>query len=409
MDHEHEPNPTSVSPPTGIDSSLTNQAPLSSGRPGSRGKWLLGVILLIGLLAVYLMERKHSPEAKPTDALITVAVAKVTRTNLFNLLTIPAEFRPYLEVELHAKVSGYVQQMKVDFGDKVKAHDLLATLEVPELRDQLRNAQAMEQRAEADATNSQVALERLQSVVAKNTNLVAQQEIDNARAKANVSAASVAAARAERERYESLVNYTRITAPFDGVITRRYADPGSLIQAGTSSDTQSKPLVRISDNYHLRLDIPLSVLYVKDVKVGDAVEFRVESLGNKAFTGTINRLMGKITDDTRTMIVEVEMANADLEVVPGMYASVELKVQPRINALVVPSEVVGGERNPTVYVINSKSEIEARPITLGLETPGQYEVASGLKEGELVMVGNRSFVHPGQKVETHEYVRPVMQ
>jgi RND family efflux transporter MFP subunit len=193
--------------------------------------------------------------------------------------------------------------------------------------------------------------------------------------------------------------YTHITAPFDGVITHRYADPGSLIQAGTSSDTQSMPLVCLSDNYRLRLDFPVSVAYVKDIQLGDRVEVRVESLKGKPFTGTILRSTQKVDEDTRTMIMEIEVPNPKLELVPGMYATVVLKVERRPQALAVLTEAISTGKKPSVYVVNREQEIEDRPVTLGLETPGKYEVVAGLREGDLVMIGSHSQVKPGQKVE----------
>jgi RND family efflux transporter MFP subunit len=211
----------------------------------------------------------------------TVAVAKVSREDLFKEVTLSAEFRPYEEVELHAKVAGYVNQMKVDFGDRVKAGQLLATLEVPELQDELNSALAAEQLAEADYTNAHLDYTRLVAVNKEHANLVAEQDLDTAQAKDLSAAAAVAAAGADAKKFQTMVDYTRITAPFDGVVTRRYADPGTLIQAGTASDTQARSLVRVSDNYRLRLDFPVTVDYVKDIHRGDAVEVRVESLGHR--------------------------------------------------------------------------------------------------------------------------------
>ena len=108
-----------------------------------------------------------------------------------------------------------------------------------------------------------------------------------------------------------MVSYTQITAPFDGVVTHRYADPGTLIQAGTSSDTQALPLVRVSDNYRLRLDFPVTVDYVKDIQLGDPVAVRVDSLNGKTFTGTISRFTHDVDDNTRTMITEIEVPNPE--------------------------------------------------------------------------------------------------
>jgi len=328
-----------------------------------------------------------------------VAVARVTREDLYNEVSIPAEFRPYLKVELHAKVSGYVDQINVDIGDQVKAGQLLARLEVPELRDELARAVATEQRAEADYKDAHQVYNRLLNVEKAYPNGVAQQELDAAEAKDATTHAAIANAKAEVQRLKTLLAYTQITAPFDGVITHRYADPGSLIQSGTASDTQSMPLVCLADNYRLRLDFPVSVAYVKDIHLGDQVEVRVESLNGKPFTGTISRSAQKVDEDTRTMLTEIEVPNPKLELVPGMYATVVLKVERRPRALAIPIEAVSTDKKASVYLINSEQEIEERPVALGLETPAKYEVVAGLKEGDLVLVGRRSQVKPGQKVE----------
>lgn len=372
-------------------------------RPSKRRLGLGLVIVAVVIVAIVFFRRGNAPSVNAmTDAANapTVAVAKVDREDLFKEVTWPAEFRPYAEVELHAKVSGYLNQINVDFGDKVKAGESLATIEVPELRDELNSANATEQKAEADYTNANLVYARLVAVKHDRPDLVAQQDLDTAQAKELAGAAEVAAARADAQKYETLVAYTRITAPFDGVITRRFADPGALIQAGTASDTQSLPLVCVSDNYRLRLDFPVPVDYVQDIRVDDTVEVRVDSLGGRAITGKITRFAGKVAEDTRTMTTEIEVENPKLELVPGMYATVILKVQRRPNALAIPSQAVSGDKSPTVYVVNERGEIEVRPVTLGVETPDKFEVTSGLKEGDLVMIGNRSLVHPGEKVET---------
>jgi RND family efflux transporter MFP subunit len=332
-------------------------------------------------------------------------VAKVTRQDLFRQLSIPAEFRPYVEARLNAKVSGYVGQMNVDFGDKVKAGQLLATIEVPELQAQFLNAQAIEQKAEADYTNANLIYTRLTTVNDAHPHLVAQQDLDTAEANARVAAAAVAAGRADVEKFRTLVNYTNITAPFDGVVTWRYADPGTLIQAGTASDSQSLPLVRVSDNYLLRLDFPVSSQYVQYLHAGDTVEVLVDSLGGRKFSGKITRATGKVDEDTRTMMFEIEVPNAKLELAPGMYATVVVKVEDHPNALAVPIEAVTGKNN-AVLVVNANHEIESRPVTLGVEMPDKYEVLSGLNEGDLVVVGNARHLQPGQKVETKTAAGP---
>jgi len=335
-------------------------------------------------------------DTRDATAIPAVAVVKVTREDLYKEITIPAEFRPYNEVELHAKVSGYVKQINVDIGDKVKAGELLATLEIPELQDELERALAAQARAAADYKDAHVAYTRLAEVNKQHPDLIAQQDLDTAEAKDATAAGSLAGAKSEVQRYRTLVSYTRITAPFAGVVTKRYADPGALIQAGTSSQ-QALPLVRVSDNDLLRLDFPVSVDYVHGIRLGAVAAVSVGSLGNRTFEGRIARFSGKIDDSTRTMIVEMEVPNPASELVPGMYAQVQIKVDQREHVLAIPIEAVasGGK---SVLVVNKVNKVEERPVSFGIETPSMYEVVAGLEEGDLVMLGNAAQVTPGQKV-----------
>ncbi|HUA39904.1 MAG TPA: efflux RND transporter periplasmic adaptor subunit [Candidatus Sulfopaludibacter sp.] len=357
------------------------------------------VVIGLGVLWATRPTRAEAPAGADSAAVPVAGVVKISREDLFKEVTIPAEFRPYVEVELHAKVSGYVKQMNVDFGDQVKAGELLATLEVPELQDELRNTMAAEQKAEADYANANLIYTRLLEVNRAHPNLVAQQDLDTAQANDLAAAAAAAAAKADVEKYQTLVGYTQITAPFDGVVTRRFADPGALIQAGTSSATQSLPLVRVSDNYRLRLDFPVTVDYVKDIHLGDSVAVRVDSLNRMSFTGTISRFTDDVSENTRTMNTEIEVPNPDLKLVPGMYATVTLNVEKRPHALAVPIEAVVGDNPPVVYVVNQNHQIEERSVKLGLETPDKYEVLAGLREGDLAVIGSHSRLQIGQKVE----------
>ncbi len=380
--------------------------PTPAGRRRSMA-WIAAITVAgIVILCVRLPWRSSEADGASSAAMRSATAATVGREDLYREVEIPAEFRPRVEVELHAKVSGYLQTILVDFGDRVKAGQLLAVLEVPELKDELDSAVAAEKRAGADYQDAHLIYQRLAGVNREHPNLVAQQDIDNAEAKNNVTAAAVAAAKADAGKYQTLLDYTRITAPFDGVITRRYADPGALIQAGTASG-QAGPVVRVSDNYRLRLDFPVSVEYVKYIKEGDRVDARVDSLGGKTYSGVITRFTREVNEDTRTMTTEIEVPNPNLELTPGMYASVALKVEKRPSALAVPIEAVSSGSQPTVYLINGNNEIEERAVTLGVETATRYEILAGLKEGDRVLIGNRSEYHPGEKVDPKPARAPV--
>jgi RND family efflux transporter MFP subunit len=356
---------------------------------------VFGIAALVALALILTLKPGKADVSRVAPSAPSVAVVKVTREDLAKEIKVSAEFRPYAEVELHAKVSGYLQQINVDFGDEVKAGQSLATIEIPELKDELDSAIATEQKVEADHKNANLVYSRLQAVNKDYPNLVAQEDLDTAESRDANTAAAMAAARADVEKYQTLLAYTKITAPFDGVVTRRYTDPGSMIQAGTAS--QAMPLLRLSDNYRLRLDFPVSVDYVQNVRVGDPVDVRIDSLG-KTFTGKISRFTHRVDETTRTMIAEMEVDNPKLTIVPGMYATVVLKADQRPNAVAIPTEAITGGKS-TVYVVNKDNEVEQRTVTLGLETPTKYEVLSGVKEGELVLVGDVSQIKPGEKVE----------
>lgn len=368
--------------------------------PSMNKRWGLIALVAVLLAAIVIARSWHARAARANapDAVPVVAVARVDRVDLSREITIPAEFRPYAEVELHAKVTGYVKDLKVDIGDRVKAGQLLAVLEVPELTDELDHAVAAHQRAQADYREAHLAYTRLVAVNKDHPNLIAQQDLDAAEARDAIAQGALGAAKADVDRYRTMVAYTRITAPFAGVITKRYADRGSLIQAGTASNTQAMPLVRVSDNALLRLDFPVSVDYVSGIRLDAPLSASVDSLGGRVFTGKIKRFSNKVDDSTRTMVVEMEVPNPSLELVPGMYATVTLKIEDRPHALAIPIEAVpgGGKR---VLVVNSAQRLEERPVILGLETPARYEVLRGLNEGDLVMIGNSAQLAPGQKVE----------
>ena len=371
--------------------------PYSARRRIGWGVSLLAATIVVGLIVARTWHRTANATMGTAQAIPAVAVVKVDREDLYKEITIPAEFRPYNEVDVHAKVSGYVKRINVDIGDKVRPGELLALLEIPELGDELDHAIAAHQRAAADYKDAHLAYTRLVEVNKQHPNLIAQQDLDTAEAKDATAQGALAGAKSDVQKYQTLVSYTRITAPFGGVITKRYADPGTLIQAGTSS-TQALPLVRVSDNNLLRLDFPVSVDYVRGIRLDAPVSVRVDSLGNRAFKGKIARFSNNIDDSTRTMIVEMEVPNPTLELVPGMYANVTLKVDERPHALAISIEAVppGGK---TVWLVNRSHQVEERPVTLGLETPAKYEVLSGLNEGDLVMLGNPAQVVTGQKVE----------
>ena len=352
-------------------------------------------------------------------------MVKATRADLSNNLLLTAEFEPFQEVDVMAKVSGYIKEIKVDIGDRVREGQVLATLEIPEMQDDLARASAAIDEANAELATARDELQRAQSshdmahlsysrvldVSKKEPGLVPQQDVDEAHsrdleAEAQVSAAKsriaecqerIRVSQAERARVKTLYQYSVITAPFTGVITKRYANSGSLIQAGTSS--QAMPVVRISENGLLRLDLPVPESAVPLVHLGGTVDVRVSAL-NRSFLGRIARFADKVDESTRTMKTEVDVPNPSLVLVPGMYAEVQLITDSRKNALTVPIEAVDGAGNSTrVFTVEPAGEIQIVPVSLGIQTARDVEIRSGdLKDGDDVVVGPRSELKDGAKV-----------
>jgi len=387
--------------------------PTDQNKQVSRGwcNWkVLLVFVLVAICAWVLRpsRAKAKTEGSAPDSFV-VAAAKVVREDLWREQVFEAEFRPYEEIELHAKVSGFVETLTVNVGDRVTNGQLLATLEIPELNDDLEHAQALEKRSqeevkksEAEHEESHLAFTRLSAVEKAKPHLIAQQDIDLIQAKDRAAEATletakqqIQVAKSDVKKLQTMLKYCRITAPFNGVITKRFTDPGALIQ---NSGSASTTLVRLSQNDRLRLVFPVSVSFVALIKDGDPVEIRIPSAG-KAFSGVISRFTRKVETATRTMDVEVDVPNPDLALIPGMYASVALRMEHRDKALVVPVEAVSRQKAASVYLINNESRVEERVIKLGLETANKLEVLDGLSENDLIMVGSRSQVKPGQKVE----------
>jgi RND family efflux transporter MFP subunit len=341
-----------------------------------------------------------------------VPVVRAVRENLQTDVTLQGEFIPYQDIMVHAKVSGYVSMIKVDIGDRVKQGDLLATLEIPELQDNINKAKAKLSatgqeidEARAKYTNLQLIYQRLADVAKAHPNLVAQQDLDTAKSKEVGALGALGAAQQHRDeaqaelgRLNTLADYESITAPFDGIITKRFADLGSLIQAGTSSDTQSLPLVQLAQDSVLRLRFPVPEAQTPLIENGRPVEITVPAL-DRTFIGTIVRYAWLINRSTRTMTTEVDVENPQGQIKAGMYAYVKLPLRVAKQALAVPLQALTIGNSPSVMILTKDGRLEERKVTVGIRTADQAEVVSGLEEGDPVVVGNRAGLDAGEKVK----------
>jgi len=392
----------------------------------SSARWLpLSLLLLTGAVSVGC----HTSASSSVATLPSAPVVRVARAPLSNHLVVAGEFLPFQEVEIHAKVAGYIRKIHVDIGDRVHTGELLAELEVPEMTAQVEGAQAGVQRsqdeiqrarsavdrADADHSALHAAAQRLKQASEARPGLIAQQELDDAQAKDSAAEAQVdaaksefsatqqalGAAQAEHRHYASLADYSHITAPFDGIVTWRYADTGALLQAGTSN-AGSMPVIKLAQVNILRLRLPVPETLAGFVHIGDAAQIHVQATGEN-LTGKVVRTTGELDLSTRSLQVEIDLPNEDGKLTPGMYAEVTLNVQRSTNGLTIPVEAVDRSQTaPSALVVNARGLVEKRTISLGLETPNFVEVTSGLVEGEQVIVGNLSSFQPGEAVEAKE-------
>ena len=396
------------------------------------------VLALVALLALELTAcsdgRDSKVEANARPA-VTVGVTKVVKKTLRREITLSSELVPFQEIDVYAKESGYVQKLYVDYGTHVKQGQVMAVLEIPELEAQLEQDRAAVANASNQVVRAQHELSRYQAqykalhleytrlnaVFETQPGIVAQQEVDDAQGKDLAASSQVDAGQAELEAAQSqlaeakaklvhdqtLYDYSKIRAPFSGVVTQRYANLGTLVQAGTASSTQAIPIVRLSQDDLFRLVIPVPESYVRYIRIGDPVSVHVPSL-NRTFPGKVARFSVDVRFDTRTMHTEVDVRNPDRVLMPGLYAEADIALEHRDDIPAVPLQAINHEGGrTTLYVVDANDEIEDRPVTLGLQTTTDAEVVAGLNPGEQVVVSDRSGLKPGQRV--HPELVPIMQ
>jgi RND family efflux transporter MFP subunit len=382
----------------------------------------VGIALLI-LSSSCSSADKHVQASSPG---ITVGVTKVIKKSLGRDITLSSELVPFQEIDVYAKESGYVKKLLVDYGTHVKAGQVMAVLEIPELEAQLQEDEAEIKNAGNQVVRAQHELARYQAqykalhlqysrlsgVFQTQPGIVAQQEVDDAQGKDLAASSQVDAGQAAFEASQSqlgvakaklahdqtLYDYAKITAPFSGIVTQRYANLGTLVQAGTTSSTQAIPIVKLSQDDLFRLVIPVPESYVRFIRVGDRVDVRVPSL-DRTFPGKVSRFSVDVREDTRTMHTEVDVRNPDHVLVPGLYADANLTLEHKEDIPTVPLQAVNHEGDKTtVFVVDGNNQLENRPVSLGLQTATDAEVVAGLQEGERVVVSDRSGLKTGEKV-----------
>jgi len=358
----------------------------------------------------------------------------VAKKTFSRQITLSSELVPFQEIDVYAKESGYIKKLNVDYGTHVKQGQVMAVLEIPELEaqlqedqadirnasDQMNSAEHELKRYEAQYNALHLEYTRLNTVFQNQPGIVAQQEVDDAQGKDLAASSQVdygksaleaaesqlASSKAKLNRDQALFDYSKITAPFAGIVTERYANLGTLMQAGTGSSTQAMPLVRLSQDDLFRLVIPVPESYVRYIRLGDPVSVHVPSL-NRTFPGKVARFSVDVRSDTRTMHTEVDVPNPQRMLLPGLYAEAKLELDQQDNVASVPVQALNHEGDKTtVFVVNQDGRLDDRLVQVGLETNSDAEILAGLNNGDRVVVSDRSGLKAGQRVHAQVVAVP---
>lgn len=366
--------------------------------------FVLAIALLIGVIML-VMTREDPPassESKsaasmpeadsPRSAGLPVQTLRVQRHDLMRQLTLPGNVSPWLQATLYAKVPGYLKWMGVDKGDVVKKGQLLAVLDAPEIEQQL-------QQAETDHHIKQVTFERMRNVWKENPDVIAKQDVDLAEAAAD-------AAKHLRDSRRSMLEYTKVSAPFDGTITARFADPGAFIPAATGSATQTVPLFTIMNLSTVRIYVSVPQEAALWANRGITTLITARELPGKEFRSTITRTTMALDPSTRTLLIEIDLPNPDLGLRPGMFVTAMLQLEERPQVLAIPPTALVSNTNGTSVFVVENGVVRQIPVKAGLDDGMWVEITEGLQQNmEIVAVGKTGLKN-GQAVHTSPYNLP---
>jgi len=342
---------------------------------------------------------------------VTLEVARVVEQPVNVTLSMPGQLDPYEAVAVYPRVTGFVKSISVDRGSRVRAGDVLATLEAPELAAQRAEAQSKVQaatsqlaatRAKADADTSTYDKLRAASatpgVVAGNDLVIAQKAVEADLSQVAAAEQNTQAARQALQSVSEMEGYLKVVAPFDGVVTERNVHPGALVGPGAGPGAQ--PMLRLMKNDRLRLVVPVPEAYVADVTRGAALTFTVPAYPGRTFTGTIARVAQAVDVKTRTMAVELEVANGDGRLAAGTFCQVQWPVHRASPSLFVPSGSVASTTDRTFVIRIKNGRTEWVDVKTGLTSGPLIEVFGDLRAGDNVAARGTDEIRPGMDART---------
>jgi RND family efflux transporter MFP subunit len=363
---------------------------------------VIALIVLAGIayrLVGRVVDERHLENITRSDAIPAVNVTVPTVSGMSSEIALPGNTQAFDDTPIYARTSGYLKQWLVDIGQHVTKGQLMATIETPELDEQLEVARADLKSAQADLDLADTTSDRYQNLLKLNS--VSKQETDVAVSGASAKRAAVEAAQANVRRLTQLQSFEKIYAPYAGVVTQRNTDIGDLINAGsaTANDT-AKELFHIAAVNELRVFVPVPEIYAPDIHNGDTATLTLDEYPGQSFTGTIVRNSGSIDLNSRTLNVEVDVNNHAGKLLPGAYASVHFKVSRQARHQVsIPSNALLFRAQGLQVGIVRNGHIHLQPVIISKDNGGSVEIATGLSPDDQIVLDPSDSLAEGQAVQ----------
>ncbi|MEK0431837.1 MAG: efflux RND transporter periplasmic adaptor subunit [Betaproteobacteria bacterium] len=374
-----------------------------SGSLVSRG-WLWTALIAASVLAGVVVFNGLQVRAKDAAQLkaladkqstVTVTVISPTSSSDAAALSLPGRIEAYAKAPLYSRISGYLRTWKADIGTSVKAGQVLAEIDTPDLDQQILQAKAELASTQANAALSENTAKRWQSLQA--TNFVSPQAVEEKLADLNAKLAVVNASQANVNRLQALKNFSRIVAPFDGVVTARNTDVGQLINVGGAPGSE---LFVVSDVKRLRLYVNLPQNQVSNIQKGTTAKFTVPEQPGQVFTATVQSMSQAISSSSGSMLVQLSAENKRGELLPGGYASVSFSIAPQANLLSVPpSALVYTKSGVQVATVNAENRVVMKPVVIARDHGNRLELLSGIQAQDKVIENPPDGVTQGDLVQ----------
>jgi RND family efflux transporter MFP subunit len=380
--------------------------PIDPRRKLGRGAMVAGILaaLVLGILIVMgILTRVHAEAALARtarqDAVLSVAVTTPMQGAAAQEITLPANTQAFIDTPIYARTSGYLRKWYADIGTHVHSGQLLAEIDTPELDQQVHQAQSDLATAQSNQQIAQITAERWTKLLAKNA--VSKQETDQAMSDFRGRQSALSAAEANVMRLQQLQGFEKIYAPFDGVVTARNIDIGSLIQAGDSNSPRAE-LFHMASTDKLRLFVPVPEVYANQVRNGSRVAVTSDAVPDAKFTGTIVRNSDAIDISSRTLNVEVDVVNTEHKLLPGQYAFIHLPIPPSTSSMTLPSGTLLFRGEGLRVGVVRDGRVQLVPIKIGHDYGAKVEITSGLAAQDQVILNPPDSLAEGERVNVEK-------